>query len=239
MPKILVVEDERKLSSVIARYLESEGFTVEVASDGPSGLAAVRNGNPSLVVLDLMLPGMNGLDVCREIRRTSNVPIIMLTARSEEADKLVGLEIGADDYITKPFSLRELATRVRAVLRRYQSEQARVIERLEAGDIELDVPSHTVKVRGQEVALTPAEFKILSLLMRNPGRVLTRLQILDAVFGDAFEGYERTVDTHILNLRKKVELDPSNPAHILTVYGIGYKMVPQAFQAGKTGGDNG
>ncbi len=225
MPRILIIEDEQKLSSVVARYLQSEGFSVEVASDGVSGLAAAREKKPSLIVLDVMLPRMSGLDVCREIRRTSDTPIIMLTARAEEADKLIGLELGADDYITKPFSLHELASRIRAVLRRYTPGQP-AAGRLVCGGIEVDVPSHAVKVQGVEVALTPAEFNILTLLMRNPGRVFTRLRILDATFGDAFEGYERTVDTHILNLRKKIEPDPSNPTHLITVYGVGYKMAP-------------
>jgi len=223
--KILIIEDEVKLGSVLAKYLQTEGFSVEVALDGPGGLEAAREGKPSLVVLDLMLPGMSGLEVCREIRRTSNVPVIMLTARAEETDKLVGLELGADDYVTKPFSLRELTSRIRAVLRRYVPEQPRD-GRLVCGDIEVDTSARAVTVGGQGAALTPAEFSILTLLMENPGRVLTRLQILDAAFGDAFEGYERTVDTHILNLRKKVERDPSNPEHIVTVYGVGYKMAP-------------
>ncbi|MGE5485713.1 MAG: response regulator transcription factor [Ignavibacteriales bacterium] len=225
MLKILIIEDERKLGAVLAKYLQAEGFSVEVALDGPSGLAAAREGQPSLVILDLMLPGMSGFDVCRELRRTSDVPVIILTARTEEIDKLAGLELGADDYVTKPFSLRELVSRIRAVLRRYVAGRP-APGRLVCDDIQVDLSSRTVTVGGDAVALTPVEFGILTLLLRNPGRVFTRLEILDAVFGDAFDGYERTVDTHILNLRKKVERDPSNPTHIITIYGVGYKMAP-------------
>lgn len=234
MLKILIIEDERKLGAVLTRYLQAEGFTVEVALDGPSGLAAAREGRPSLVILDLMLPGMSGLDVCRELRRTSDLPVIILTARTEETDKLTGLELGADDYVTKPFSLRELVSRIRAVLRRYASARPEP-GRLALDDIQVDLASRTVTVGGDTVDLTPAEYGILTLLLRNPGRVFTRLEILERVFGDTFEGYERTVDTHILNLRKKVERDPSNPEHVVTVYGIGYKMARCAGAEGEGG----
>jgi len=225
LAKVLIVEDEPKLSGAVSKYLQSEGFTTEVAADGPSGLAAARRGKPSIIVLDLLLPRMNGLEVTKEIRRYSDVPIILLSARSDESDKLQGLELGADDYITKPFSLRELAARIKAVLRRCGPTRPEPPGRIAVGNLELDIPSRSVKVGGKAVNLTPAEFGILALLMHNPGRVFTRLEILDAVFGDAFEGYERTVDTHVLNIRK-IEPDPSHPTYLQTVYGVGYRFSP-------------
>ena len=221
--KILVVEDEEQIIRVVRAYLEQAGYEVSVARSGPEGLMRVRQERPDLVVLDLMLPGMDGLDVCRSIRRDSSTPIIMLTARAEEADKLVGLELGADDYMTKPFSPRELVARMRAVLRRAGGEeQAETMIR--AADIEIDLQAHTVQVQGQTIDLTPTEFDLLAAMARHPGRVLSRAQLLDATLGDFYEGYERTIDVHIKNLRRKIEPDPRNPRYIQTVYGVGYRF---------------
>ena len=222
--KILVVDDEKKIVRLVRAYLEQAGFSVVAAYDGQEALTAFRHEKPSLVVLDLMLPGINGLDVCRILRKESNVPIIMLTARVEEADKLVGLELGADDYVVKPFSPRELVARVRAVLRR-AGGGAPTAETLSAGDIIMDLASHTVRVRRQPVDLTPTEFDLLAALVRHPGRVFTRLQLLEQVQGYAYEGYERTIDTHVKNLRRKIEPDPRTLRYVLTVHGVGYKFV--------------
>lgn len=221
--KILVVEDEKKLVAILKGYLEQAGFSVITASDGEQALAVFRHEKPALVLLDLNLPKLDGLDVCRALRKESNVPIIMVTARVEEADRLIGLELGADDYITKPFSPREVVARVRAVLRRAEGEPARA-ETLVAGDLTLDLTKHSVRLKDREIELTPTEFDLLAVLMQNPGRAFTRLQLLDRVQGEAFEGYERTIDAHIKNLRQKIERDPKNPRYILTVFGVGYKF---------------
>jgi len=221
--KILIIEDELEIVRLVRTYLEQVGYRVLVAYNGSEGLRVARREKPDLIVLDLMLPGMDGLDICRAIRRESDVPIIMLTARVEEVDKLIGLELGADDYITKPFSPRELVARVRAVLRRAQGSLP-TVETLTAGDILLNISTHTVTVRGRSVNLTPTEFDLLAALMKHPGRVFTRLQLLDQVQGYAYEGYQRTIDTHIKNLRRKIEANPRKPEYILTVYGVGYKF---------------
>lgn len=221
--KILVVEDEKKLVAILKGYLEQAGFSVVTASDGEQALAVYRHEKPALVLLDLNLPQLDGLDVCRALRKESNVPIIMVTARVEEADCLIGLELGADDYITKPFSPREVVARVRAVLRRVEGEPVRP-ETLVAGDLTLDLAKHSVRLKDREIELTPTEFDLLAVLMQNPGRAFTRLQLLDRVQGEAFEGYERTIDAHIKNLRQKIERDPKNPRYILTVFGVGYKF---------------
>ncbi|MFQ6016433.1 MAG: response regulator [Anaerolineae bacterium] len=221
--KVLVVDDERNIVKVVKAYLEQAGFQVVTAYDGQEALTVFRHEKPSLVVLDLMLPVIDGLDVCRTMRREANVPIIMLTARIEETDRLIGLELGADDYVTKPFSPRELVARVRAVLRRTQGEPE-TPQVLTAGDIVVDLTRHTVTVQGKEVNLTPTEFDLLTVLVQNPGRVYSRLQLLDRVQGYAYEGYERTIDAHIKNLRQKIEPDPKNPRYIMTVYGVGYKF---------------
>ncbi len=219
--KILVVEDEKKIVKLVKAYLEQAGYVVVTAADGQEALTVFRHERPNLVVLDLQLPTIDGLDVCRIMRRESDVPIIMLTARIEETDKLIGLELGADDYVTKPFSPRELVARVRAVLRRTEGE--RVVEQtITVGDVSVDLERHAVTVRGEAVELTPTEFDLLAVLIQNPGRVFTRMQLLDKVQGYAYEGYERTIDAHIKNLRKKIE--PTEPRHILTVYGVGYKF---------------
>ena len=205
-------------------YLEQAGYNVVWAVDGAQGLAAFRHEKPALVLLDLNLPGgQDGLDVCRALRRDSNVPIIMLTARSEEVDRLVGLELGADDYIAKPFSPREVVARVRAVLRRAEQPEIQP-EFLEAADIHLDLHRHTVSVGGKPVELTPNEFDLLAAFVRYPGRVYTRAQLLDQTQGSTYDGYERTIDQHLKNLRQKIEPNPREPRYLLTVYGVGYKF---------------
>jgi two-component system, OmpR family, alkaline phosphatase synthesis response regulator PhoP len=220
---ILVVDDEPKIVKVLKGYLEQASFRVVTATDGQMALTTFRHEKPDLVVLDLALPGIDGLDVCRTLRRESNVPVIMLTARTEEADKLIGLELGADDYVTKPFSPREMVARVRAVLRRTEA-QPEVQEVLRAGDIWMDLGSHQATVAGKPVSLTPMEFSMLAALVRAPSRALTRLQLLELSQESAYEGYERTVDVHIRNLRNKIEPDPKRPRYIVTVFGIGYKL---------------
>jgi len=221
--KILVVEDEAKIARTLSLYLERAGFTVTISPTGTDALPAFRREQPDLVVLDLGLPGMDGLDVAREMRHQGNTPIIMLTARSEEADKLIGLELGADDYVTKPFSPREVVARVRTVLRRAQPMPSQP-EVVTVGDVSLDPARRTVQVGDRALELTPSEFELLSAFVRQPGQVFTRLQLLDLTQGEAYEGYERTIDQHIKNLRKKIEPDPSNPRYILTVHGVGYKF---------------
>ncbi len=225
MKTILVVDDEPRIADLARDYLEHAGFAVRVAADGEAALAAVRRDRPDLVVLDLGLPGLDGLDVTRAIRRDSNLPVIMLTARDDELDKLLGLELGADDYLTKPFSPRELVARVRAVLRRVDAAAApAAADRIRAGDLTLDVPRMRADVAGRSIDLTPTEFALLAALARQPGRIFTRSQLLDAVHGVAFESYERAIDTHIKNLRRKLEPDPRRPTHVLTVYGVGYRF---------------
>jgi DNA-binding response OmpR family regulator len=221
---ILVVDDEPKLVKTVRAYLENAGFRVATASDGQMALTVFRHERPALVVLDLGLPGMDGLDVARTLRRDSNVPIIMLTARVDEADKLIGLELGADDYVTKPFSPRELVARVRAVLRRTGGEREQPQAPIVAGDVHVDLERRQVTVSGESVDLTPTEFDLLVVLARHPGRVFSRLELLDKVQGYAFEGYERTVDAHVKNLRQKIEPDPKEPRYLLTVYGVGYRF---------------
>jgi two-component system, OmpR family, alkaline phosphatase synthesis response regulator PhoP len=220
---ILVVDDEAKIVQLARDYLERAGFNVTSAADGPGALAAARASSPDLIVLDLGLPGMDGLDVTRTLRRNSAVPIIMLTARAEESDKLVGLELGADDYITKPFSPKELVARVRTVLRRVEAPAAPG-EVLRAGDLALDVARMQLSLGGSPVELTPTEFQLLAALARQPGRVFTRAQLLDALHGVAFESFERAIDAHIKNIRHKIEPDARKPRYILSVYGVGYKL---------------
>ncbi len=221
--KVLVVEDEKKLVTILKGYLEQAGFAVATAYDGQQALTVFRHEKPALVLLDLNLPVIDGIDVCRALRKESNVPVIMITARVEEADRLIGLELGADDYISKPFSPREVVARVRAVLRRTEGQVARP-ETLSAGDLSIDLGKHSARLKDRVIELTPTEFDLLALMLQNPGRVFTRLQLLDQVQGEAFEGYERTIDAHIKNLRQKVEHDPKNPRYLLTVFGVGYKF---------------
>ena len=220
--KILVVDDEPKILKLARDYLAKAGFQVIVAADGPAALAQARRERPDLIVLDLALPGMDGLDVCRALRRDSDVPIIMLTARAEEADRLIGLELGADDYIVKPFSPRELVARVRAVLRRVQGN-LRLGDVLRAGDLEIDLSAHMVTRGGQAIHLTHTEFNLLAVLAQHAGQTITRAQLLDRVYGLAYEGFDRSIDSHIKNLRRKLEPDP----HIVTVYGVGYRFVEE------------
>jgi two-component system, OmpR family, alkaline phosphatase synthesis response regulator PhoP len=224
MKQILVVDDEPRIADICRDYLQRAGFTVMTAGNGTDALAMARTKQPDLVVLDLGLPKMDGLDVTRALRKYSNVPIIILTARVEESDKLVGLELGADDYITKPFSPRELVARVRAVFRRVDiaPERGDVIR---AADVTLDVRTMEVRAGDRVVELTSSEFELLATLMRQPGRVFTRGQLLDAVRGDGGESFERSVDAHIKNLRRKLEVDPRDPRYVLTVYAVGYKFV--------------
>lgn len=220
---ILVVDDEPKIVKLAADYLEKNKFRVVRAADGNQGLMLARQQNPDLIVLDLNLPGMDGLDVCRTLRRESDVPIIMLTARVEETDRLVGLELGADDYITKPFSPRELVARVRTVLRRVQGG-VRTPGVIVVGDLEIDVSGFKV-VRGVEsIELSRTEFNLLVILAQHPGQVFSRSQLLNRLHGYADTGYDRSIDAHIKNLRKKLELDPAEPNYILTVFGVGYKF---------------
>ena len=222
---ILVVDDEPKIVRTVRAYLENAGFRVVTAGDGQMALTVYRHEQPALVVLDLGLPALDGLDVARTLRRESNVPIIMLTARVDETDRLIGLELGADDYVTKPFSPRELVARVRAVLRRAGLEEERAPRPIVAGDVHIDLERRQVNVNGQRVVdLTATEFDLLVILARHPGRVFTRMELLDRVQGYAFEGYERTVDAHVKNLRQKLEPNPRQPTYVLTVYGVGYKF---------------
>ena len=221
--KILVVDDEAQIVKVLRAYLEQSGFEVVAVGDGRSALQAFQREKPDFIILDLNLPGMDGLEVCRQVRRQSNIPILMLTARVEEADKLIGLELGADDYVVKPFSPREVAARVRTIFRR-TSEEAPQPEFIRVGDLQIDLEKHTVKVAEQLVDLTPTEFDILVVLARQPKRVFTRLQIMEQAQGNAFEGYERTIDAHIKNLRLKLEPNSKNPTYIQTVFGVGYKL---------------
>ena len=222
VPKVLVVDDEMKIARLVRDYLTEAGFDVALASTGPAAVAAVRSDRPDLVVLDLGLPGMDGYDVTRHIRGQSTIPIIMLTARSEETDRIVGLELGADDYVVKPFSPRELVARVKAVLRRTGGEVA--TETIRVMDLLVSLPNRSVERHGSRIELTATEFELLRTLASNPGRVFTRGQLLDSIRGVSFESYERAVDAHIKNLRKKLEPDPRRPRYVLTVYGVGYKF---------------
>jgi DNA-binding response OmpR family regulator len=220
---VLVVDDEPRIVELARDYLEHAGFGVITATDGPSALTAVRIRKPDILVLDLGLPGMDGLDVAREIRRDSTMPIIMLTARDDELDRVLGLEIGADDYVTKPFSPRELVARIRAIMRRVD-RQASPNDRIEVGGVAIDVARMRVTAGDRTVELTPTEFQLLLTLARQPGRIFTRSQLLDSIHGVAFESYERAIDAHVKNVRRKLEEDPSRPRYVLTVYGVGYRF---------------
>jgi two-component system alkaline phosphatase synthesis response regulator PhoP len=222
--KILVVDDEQKIVELIRLYLEKDGYRVLVAYDGLRALELARQEQPDLILLDLLLPAMDGLDVCRTLHAESQVPVIMLTARTTDEDKLTGLELGADDYITKPFNPREVVARVRAVLRRVDREASQGPPEICFADLVIDRRRREVRVRGERVDLTPTEFRLLEVLAGEPGRVFTRVELLDRVFGTDFEGFERTVDVHVKNLRKKIEPDPGQPTYIQTVYGVGYKF---------------
>ena len=223
MPTVLVVDDELKIARLIRDYLEQAGFVVATASDGKGAIALARQLKPDLIVLDLGLPNLDGLDVIRALRMGSNVPVVVVTARADEADRVVGLELGADDYVVKPFSPKELVARVRAVLRR--TEAARLgAEIIRTGDLTFDIPRREVWLNGKTIVLTATEFDLLHALARQPGRVFTRGQLLEAIHGVAFESYERAIDAHVKNIRRKLEPEPQRPRFLLTVHGVGYKL---------------
>lgn len=223
---VLVVEDEPQIADIVRQYLEKDGYRVVVSADGARAVEEFARLRPDLVLLDLMLPGLDGYEVCRRIRQQGRTPVIMLTARDEETDKLVGLELGADDYITKPFSPREVVARVRAVLRRARGSEPPA-ELIRVLDLEIDPVRFEARRAGTVLSLTPTEFKLLLVLGRHPGRAFTRLQLIDQVQGYAFEGYERTVDAHVKNLRQKLEPDPHRPRYVLTVHGVGYRLADE------------
>ncbi|MEX3565537.1 response regulator [Micrococcus endophyticus] len=224
MSRILIVEDEESFSDPLSYLLEKEGFEVAVAADGNEALGVFERDGADLILLDLMLPGMSGTEVCRQVRQRSNVPVIMLTAKDSEIDKVVGLELGADDYVTKPYSSRELVARVRAVLRRQGEPEELVSATLGAGPVRMDVERHVVSVDGDQVSLPLKEFELLEMLLRNAGRVLTRGQLIDRVWGSDYVGDTKTLDVHVKRLRSKIEPDPSSPRHLVTVRGLGYKF---------------
>lgn len=226
MTTILIIEDEQALARVLQSYLEREGYEVLTANRGDTGYDLSLTKKVDLILLDLNLPGMDGMEIAQEVVKPKNIPIIMVTARVEEIDKLKGLETGADDYITKPFSPREVVARVKTVLRRFERVKGENAQVIIAG-VEIDEKAHTVKKRDRLIDLTPSEFEILLLLARNPGRVYSRLQLLDAIQGQSYEGYERTIDAHIKNLRSKIEEDPRKPLLVKTVFGVGYKFTAE------------
>jgi DNA-binding response OmpR family regulator len=223
-PSILVVDDDHKTVDLIRLYLEKDGYRVLVAYDGQNALKIARARQPGLIILDLMLPLLDGLDVCQTLQSEFEIPIIMLTARTTEEDKLEGLDMGADDYVTKPFSPRELVARVRAVLRRARAKKESSLPEVRYGDLVIDFIRHEARVGEQSVHLTPKEFTLLETLVQHPGRVFSRLELLEHAFGFDYEGFERTVDVHVMNLRKKIEPDPGRPTYIQTVYGLGYRF---------------
>ena len=226
MTRILIVEDEESFSDPLSYLLTKEGYEVTVVEDGGEALERFEREGADLVLLDLMLPGMSGTEVCRHIRQKSNVPVIMLTAKDSEIDKVVGLEIGADDYVTKPYSSRELVARVRAVLRRQGEPEELVSTTVAAGPVRMDVERHVVSVDGEQVSLPLKEFELLEMLLRNSGRVLTRGQLIDRVWGSDYVGDTKTLDVHVKRLRSKIEPDPSSPRYLVTVRGLGYKFEP-------------
>ena len=224
--KIVVIDDEPSVQEVVRGYLERDGYLVYVAGNGRDGLALAERAKPGLVVLDLMLPDVTGEEICREIRSRSDVPILMLTAKASEDERVAGLALGADDYLTKPFSPRELVARVRAVLRRTQGVETPLVEILsfDSGALEIDTVQHEVRRDGSAVDLTPVEYRLLVTLARYPGRVYSRFELVNHVQGYDFEGYERTIDAHVKNLRKKIEADPKHPRYVETVFGVGYRL---------------
>ncbi|HEX2498448.1 MAG TPA: response regulator transcription factor [Actinomycetes bacterium] len=226
MTRLLVVEDEESIVDAVSYMLRKEGFEVAVAPTGPGALAEMERSGADLVLLDLMLPGLPGTEVCRQIRQRSNVPVIMLTAKDSEVDKVVGLELGADDYVTKPFSSRELVARIRAVLRRQGEPDTLTVSTVEAGPVRLDAERHVVTVNSTPVQLPLKEFELLEFLLRNSGRVLTRMQLIDRIWGSDYVGDTKTLDVHVKRLRAKIEPDPASPRHIVTVRGLGYKFEP-------------
>ncbi len=230
--KILIVDDDKKTVDLIRLYLEKEHYQVLVAYDGQEALTITREKNPNLIILDWMLPGIDGPTVCRMIRSEVSIPIIMLTARSTEAEKLLGLDLGADDYVTKPFSPRELVARVRVVLRRVGQQEVEDHQpELRLGDLVVDFVAHEARLRGEVVHLTPKEFKLLETLAKEPGRAFSRAELVNRVFGMDYEGLERTIDVHLMNLRKKIEPQPDQPIYLQTVYGVGYKLRREDFES--------
>ncbi|UCF09783.1 MAG: response regulator transcription factor [Candidatus Bipolaricaulota bacterium] len=227
MKRILIVDDEEMIVRTIKAYLDREGFKTYTANDGEEALRAFEEKGPDLIVLDLMLPKVTGIEVTRKIRATSRVPIIMLTAKAAEADRVVGLELGADDYVVKPFSPRELVARIRAVLRRIDGAAGEP-EKIVSGEIEIDIKTREVMLDGKEIELTPTEFDLLAYLARHPGQVFTRLQLLREVQGYTYDAFARTIDTHVKNLRRKLEEDPKNPRYIQTVHGVGYRFARES-----------
>ena len=222
--KVLLIDDDEKIVKLLRSYFEKEGWIATAAYDGLQGLQAVKLQQPDIIILDLMLPGIDGWEVCKRLRKDSDVPLIMLTARDEETDRLIGLELSADDYVSKPFSPREVVARAKAVLRRTQREVIQS-EPIKIGELKIDVENHEVRLAGQVLDLTPTEFKILHLLAQRPGRPFSRLQIVEDSQGEAFEGYERTIDVHVKNLRRKLGDDGKEATYIQTVYGVGYKII--------------
>lgn len=223
--KVLVVDDDEKILKVLTAYLEKEDYTVITAKDGLEAVEKAFRLSPDIVLLDVMLPGIDGWEVCKEIRRTSSVPIIMLTARDAEADRIIGLELGADDYVVKPFSPKEVIARIRAIFRRLRPGERNSEDCiLRLGEVILNKSNHSVSIDGAAVELTPTEYKLLELFLAHPGQVFSRLQLVENIQGDAFEGYERTIDSHIKNLRKKLNASPEDPHYIKTIYGVGYKL---------------
>ncbi len=222
---VLIIEDEERIAHWVRSYFEQAGFRALVEGNGRSGLHRARQEKPDLIILDLMLPGMNGMDVCKTLRKETSIPIIMLTAKGQEIDKILGLELGADDYVVKPFSPNELVARARAVLRRASGEMQQTSQTLCGGNICLDLEAYSCTVDNQPVDLSRTQFDLLKALIRNQGRALTRQKLLDAAFAGDYDGFERTIDVHIRRLRRRVEKDPANPRHIVTVFGIGYKFV--------------
>ena len=224
MTRILIVEDEESLSDPLSYLLGKEGFEVEVVADGLEAIVQFDRSGADLVLLDLMLPGQSGTEVCRQLRQRSNVPVIMLTAKDSEIDKVVGLELGADDYVTKPYSSRELVARIRAVLRRQGEPEELISATVQAGPVRMDIERHVVSVNGEPVSLPLKEFELLEMLLRNSGRVMTRGQLIDRVWGSDYVGDTKTLDVHVKRLRSKIEPDPSSPRHLVTVRGLGYKF---------------
>lgn len=221
---VVIVDDDAKLTKLLQTYFEKEGFTTWTVHEGLEAVRMVREKKPDIIILDLMLPGIDGWEICRRVRKDSDVPILMLTARDEETDRLIGLEMGADDYVTKPFSPREVVARAKAILRRYKKQADAKPEPVRIGNLSIDFDRHEVKNKGELVDITPTEFKILELLATTPGRVYSRLHMVEFIQEYAFEGYERTIDAHVKNLRRKIEVNPKEPQYILTVYGVGYKF---------------
>jgi len=221
--KIFVIDDEPQIVKVLRVYLEKAGYQVITTADGKEALLMFQREKPDFLILDLNLPGMDGLDICKAVRHDSNIPILMLTARVEEADRLIGLELGADDYVLKPFSPREVVARVRTIFRRTDADTSKP-ETIQVGKLMIDLEKHTILLAGRSIDLTPTEFEILVTLARQPKRVFSRLQIMESAQGDAFEGYERTIDAHIKNIRLKLEPNPKKPIYIQTVFGLGYKL---------------